>query len=257
MAEIDDGRSSAEIRRIRTAYAERERSLAQADFPDRSNPGYQRLVREYHDELQRLLADRLQPRSVSDCRILDVGCGFGIMLNWLHERGVPAQNLFGIDLLPNRIEIARKTFPNFTFVLGNAEQLEFAQAPFDLVLAFTVFSSILDDAMAKNVASSMSRMLAPGGAVVWYDMRYPNPSNPHLRAMTRRRIRQLFPGFELDLETISLLPPVARRLGHFTERMYPLLATLPFLRSHYLGFLRPAVATNRKIPGASDLHLRR
>lgn len=246
MAKMDDGRSGAEIRRIRTAYAERERSLAQADFPDRSNPGYQRLVSEYHDELQRLLAERLQARSLCECRILDVGCGVGSMLNWLHERGAPAQNLFGIDLLPNRIEIARKTFPKFTFMLGNAEELEFAQAPFDLVLAFTVFSSILDDAMARNVASSVRRLLAPEGAVVWYDMRYPNPSNPHLRAMTRRRIRRLFPGFELDLETISLLPPVARRLGNFTDRMYPLLASLPVLRSHYLGFLRPARATNQR-----------
>jgi hypothetical protein len=97
----------------------------------------------------------------------------------------------------------------------------------------------LDSGMARSLARNISRVLASSGAVVWYDMRYPNPWNPNVRAMTKARIQELFPLFELELHPVSLLPPVARHLGRLTERIYPLLASIPILRSHYLGVLRP------------------
>jgi hypothetical protein len=43
--------------------------------------------------------------------------------------------------------------------------------------------------MARNVARNISRVLTREGAVIWYDMRYPNPWNPNLVTMTKRRIR--------------------------------------------------------------------
>jgi ubiquinone/menaquinone biosynthesis C-methylase UbiE len=228
---------STEVHRIRTVYAERERRLAKAVEYDKANRGYQRLVREYHDDLRRILAEQFE-RCLPDCRILDVGCGYGSLLGWFHELGVPAGNLFGVDLLPKRIQIARETFPAFTFLEGNAEQFDFPDRSFDLVLVFTVFSSILDPTMARNVARTIERLLRNGGAVAWYDMRYPNPRNPNLRAMTARRIHELFPSLTLDLRSVSLLPPLARRLGPFTDCAYPVLTSVPFLRSHYIGLLR-------------------
>jgi SAM-dependent methyltransferase len=148
--------------------------------------------------------------------------------------------LFGIDLVPDRIKIARETYPAVTFIEGNAEELTFPDAWFDLVLAFTVFSSILDSAMARSVARSIGRVLTNGGVVVWHDMRYPNPWNPAVRAMTKSRIRKLFPSFELELEPIYLLPPIANHLGPLMDRTYPILASIPLLRSHYFGLLRCA-----------------
>jgi hypothetical protein len=69
-------------------------------------------------------------------------------------------------------------------------------------------------------------------------MRYPNPWNRNIRPMTKRRIRELFPSFELQLESLTLLPPLTRHLGRGANRMLPLLAGVPVLRSHYLGLLR-------------------
>src|SRR5207249_1518533 len=127
------------------------------------------------------------------------------------------ENLVGIDLSAERIGTARATYPDFTFVDGNAEHLPFRDHSFDIVLAFTIFSSILDRTMAKNIAREIARVLAKQGAVVWHDMRYPNPWNPNVRAMTKPRIRELFPTFEQDLELIYLLSPVSRRLGRLTN----------------------------------------
>lgn len=172
--------------------------------------------------------------------MLDVGCGYGSVLSWFKERGVCPENLYGVDLLPNRIEVARETYPEFTFLEGNAEELAFQDHWFDLVSLCTVFSSILEPAMASSVARTFSRVLANHGAVVWYDIRYPNPFNLNVRAMTKSRIRELFPSFDLQLRSLSLLPPIAHRLGRLTDRTFPLLASVPILRSHYLGLLRPA-----------------
>jgi len=232
---IHTNHSSNEVRRILSAYAERERTHKSKQ----GNPGRQRLLREQYDTLERILAWRFQ-HPLSQCRVLDVGCGHGGLLGWFHARGVKPENLYGVDLLPNRIKIARETFPAFTFLEGNAEQLAFPDDSFDLVSALTVFSSILDVAMAKSVARNIERVLTSRGVVVWFDMRYPNPWNPAIRAMTKSRIRELFPSFELQLESSTLLPPVAHRLGRLTERTYPLLASIPILRSHYIGLLRPS-----------------
>jgi SAM-dependent methyltransferase len=238
------GISPNEIARIRAVYDQRERIVPRTNKVDIGNRGNWHLLHEHRGRLGHILREGLG-RVLADCRVLDVGCGYGSLLAWFHEQGVPAQNLFGVDLLPNRIAAARSAYPHFTFAEGNAERFDLPDHSFDLVPVFTVFSSILDRAMAENVARDISRILAPGGAVVWYDMRYPNPWNPSLKAMTRQRIRHLFPGFSLELESISLIPQLARRLGPLTDRAYPALAAIPSLRSHLLGLLRPLRSADR------------
>lgn len=225
---------SNEARRLDLIYAERDRAYTSSQF----SPGRKRNLLERNGTIERMLGEGQEP-PLSDCRILDVGCGKGSMLAWFHERGVPAANLVGIDLLSHRIKSARENFPDFSFIEGSAERIGFPDASFNIVVASTVFSSILDGALAKRVAHSIARVLKKNGTVVWHDMRYPNPANPNVRAMTKARIRELFPAFELHLDLIYLLPPVANNLGRFTDQAYPILASIPALRSHYCGLLRP------------------
>jgi len=157
----DGAMETHEVLRIQAVYAERERTHGS----HKDNAGRQRLLLERDITLERSLADRFD-RPLSQCRILDVGCGYGRLLGWCYERGVRAENLFGIDLLTNRIKIARETYPAFAFTQGNAEQLPYPDAWFDLVVVITVFSSILDDAMAQRVARNIDRVLARRGVVV-------------------------------------------------------------------------------------------
>src|SRR6266851_2828693 len=134
--------SSREVSRIRSVYRERERALPRMANPDQTNPGYQRLVRKYHDRLERILRERLAG-SLRNCRVLDVGCGYGSLLGWFHGLGIPPANLFGVDLIPDRIKIAREMFPAFTFVEGNAERFDFPDNCFDLVKAGNISRAIL------------------------------------------------------------------------------------------------------------------
>ncbi len=178
-------------------------------------------------------------------RILDVGCGAGAQLGRLLRWGAKPENLFGVDLIPERIAVAQRRFPEIAFRLQNAEALPYADAAFDLVGVFTVFTSILDPQMAANIGREIDRVLKPRGAVLWYDFRMNNPFNRHVRGMSRAAVRRLFPAYTVALDSVSLFPPLARRLGALTDRLYGPLAALPFLRSHWLGLLtKPGVVGN-------------
>jgi ubiquinone/menaquinone biosynthesis C-methylase UbiE len=174
---------------------------------------------------------------LSSRRILDVGCGTGEEIRMFADWGARPENLFGVDLISERIRAAQRKFPKSTFRIANAESLPFPDGFFDLVVTFTVFTSILSGQMTTNVCSEISRVLAPGGGVLWYDLRMSNPFNKQVQGLSRRKIRRLFPGFHVTLEAISLLPPLARRLGPLTDPLYGPLRTLPFLRTHLLGLL--------------------
>ncbi len=201
-----------------------------------ANRGNQALQAE-RERKTRALLGRLGFFPLENRRILDVGCGTGEKLGRFVEWGAKPENLFGVDLISERIQTARLNFPRITFELANAESLPFRDSSFDLVAAFTVFTSILDLQMAANICEEINRILAPGGGVLWYDFRLSNPFNRHVRGLRSNHIRHLFPNFRMNLEAISLLPPLARRLGSLTDYLYAPLCSLPFLRSHLLGIL--------------------
>lgn len=227
--------TSDEIHRIEAVYAYYER----AGRWTTQGRGRKMIEDERTAALEMLTAAGFA-KPLEACRVLDLGCGGGRLLRWFQEQGATAENLLGVDLLPASIQAARRKYPDLRFEQENAETLDLPDASLDVVCAFTVFSSVLDDATARNIASTISRVLAPRGTVVWYDLRYPSPANPHVRAMTLRRIRELFPGFAFDLQPITLVPPIADRLGSKTERLYPALVRIPWLNSHYFGSLKRA-----------------
>jgi len=187
--------------------------------------------------VESLLRSSIAP-PLAHCHVLDVGCGGAEFLLWLRDKGATSRNLFGIDLRPDRIEVGLRRDPELQLRAGNAEETPFPDAKFDLVCASTVFSSILCDEMSARLAAEMTRVLKPAGVIVWYDLRYPNPWNRHVRAMTLNRIRLIFPDLMPDLTSITLLPPLADRLTPATGWSYGTLSRLPFLRSHYIGLLR-------------------
>lgn len=224
-----------EIQRIIKVYQTYEDEVVQKRW-SLDNPGNKAILIERQRAMQEILKTYgFWP--LNGFRILDVGCGRGDVLASLQQWGAKPKNLYGVDLLQDRIEEAKRRYPDLNFLCANAEHLEFPDGSFDLVLLFTVFSSILDDAVAQNIAREVARVLRPNGAVLWYDFRYNNPWNPNVRGMTKRHIHQFFPGFEVHLRTITLLPPLARRLGRLTPVLYPFLAAIPVLRTHYLALL--------------------
>jgi ubiquinone/menaquinone biosynthesis C-methylase UbiE len=175
---------------------------------------------------------------LSELRILDLGCGFGGDLRHMLDLGAQPENLFGVDLLAERLERARQLAPQLNFQLADGQKLPFPDAHFDLVMQATAFSSIVDPDVRRQVAHEIVRVIRPGGRVLWYDMRLTNPRNPNLVPMTAAEIADLFPDFSRRLESVTLFPPFSRRLAPLSWSLCTLLETLPFLRSHLIGIFR-------------------
>ena len=160
------------------------------------------------------------------------------MLRQFIQWGASPENLAGIELRPEPVLKAQRTSPNLDIRCGSAVQLPWPDRFFDLVCQHTVFTSILDKAMKKKIAMEMSRVLRPGGAVLWYDFMYNNPQNPNVRGIKAGEIRSLFPGYTMHLKRITLAPPIARRIPEsLLSVFYPLFSVVPLLRTHYMGLL--------------------
>lgn len=230
-------RSSAEVERIRRAYEKYRTDAAVRRRWDPGNPGN----RAIHAERAAVVRDVLERGGLAPLgrrRVLDLGCGSGEVLASLLELGAAPEDLYGVDLCPEEIEVARRAHPEIHWQCTNGEELPYAPGFFGLVLLFTVLSSIRDDAMARDLVAQVDRVLHRDGALLWYDFRVASPYNREVRGMSLRRVRTLFPGWRLDLRPITLLPPLARRLGRATPVLYPALAALRPLRTHLIGLLR-------------------
>jgi ubiquinone/menaquinone biosynthesis C-methylase UbiE len=135
--------------------------------------------RAIREERERVLGCMLEENGylpLVNRRILDIGSGSGKNLVSLMQWGALPENLFGVDLMAERIAGAKQCFPGIQFTQGNAEQLNFDEHSFDLILLFTVFTSILDNSMARNVAEEAQRVLKPKGAIVGMTFPITTPS---------------------------------------------------------------------------------
>ena len=202
---------------------------------DPENAGLQRLIDGWHARLGRLLLARGLP--TADMRVLDIGCGSGLLLAWFVQQGLQPQRCMGIDLMPDRVASANQRVPGATVVCADAAAVPAPDSAYDIVSLSMVVSSILDDNLARRVCREAARVVAPTGVIVWYDTRFPNPFNPNVRRVSKAAIGRLFPGFSLELESITLPPPLARRMTGTLVSRQAMLERIPLLRTRYIGLL--------------------
>lgn len=97
-------------------------------------------------------------------RVLDVGCGTGLLGAYVAGIVGTTGKVVGIDPLPLRVELARRRAgPSFEATLGRAEDLSpFAAASFDVVLLNSVLHWLPEH---LPVLRQIARVLRPGGKV--------------------------------------------------------------------------------------------
>ena len=95
-----------------------------------------------------------------DEAVLDAGCGTGAVLAPAAE---VAANVTGIELSPAMAERAREAVPSAEIVVGDAAQLPFEDASFDVVLSSFVVFFIANPTAALR---EWRRVLRPGGRLV-------------------------------------------------------------------------------------------
>ncbi len=214
------------VKRVYSGYA-RSRRKRRAWAAD--NPGNAAIRGELLAHLLRLAA----PEIAGAATILDAGCGNGWWLRSLVEAGVEPERLYGIDIQPERVAAAREAVPGAEIAVGDARHLRFPDESFAVVLQLTLLSSLGSHRAIREALGEGMRVLAPGGLLLIYEPRVPNPLNRHTLLVTDSDLAAagVTPTDQLSL---TVVPALARRLGGRTQERYERLARLPFLRTHRL-----------------------
>jgi SAM-dependent methyltransferase len=109
-----------------------------------------------------LVREYLQPKV--GARILEIGCGPGVIVNYL-----PKVEYLGFDLSAKYIEMAKKRFPQAQFVCERVSKFSLARrGSFDAVLAIGIVHH-LDDEEAAQLFQIAHDALELGGKLITYD----------------------------------------------------------------------------------------
>jgi len=108
------------------------------------------------------LIERARPIGPA-ARILDVGCGTGVVARLLRERLGGGASITGVDASAEMLAMARAVAPELDWREGNAMKLPFGDASFELVLSQQMLQFVPDRAAALR---EIRRVLVPGGRFV-------------------------------------------------------------------------------------------
>ena len=188
----------------------------------RDIPGNAEIVAE-RDGAARDMCMRLAASPIR--RVLDLGAGSAGSFPDVFD----VEQRVRLDVLEWRLAEGDRSGAPGLAVCGDGASLPMPGECMDAVLVSTVLSSI-DGEVGAALLAEARRVLRPGGLVVIYDFRVPNPRNQATRAIRRRWLRSAMHGFDIEARSVTVLPPLARR----SPRLYEPLAALPALRTHNL-----------------------
>jgi malonyl-CoA O-methyltransferase len=171
------------VKEILRASYDRSAAGYDAEFRPLQRPKYAALIGAGGGPIAGLLA--------TGARAVDLGCGTGLLAEWLAAEGIAARGLVGLDLSPGMLAVARGRGQRV--VEGDLDRLPFRDAAFTVALAFTALA-ILPGSPARALAEA-ARVLAPGG----------------LLAITTLRAAE--PGLDRELRAAGFLPGARRDCG--------------------------------------------
>jgi ubiquinone/menaquinone biosynthesis C-methylase UbiE len=230
---------AAEAQRVQAEYQRRQQEIAAETYaPWQPAEVFMRAGRT-RAAAAMLRRENVFPEVGDAC--LEVGFGslgwLGTLITW----GVAETDLHGLEIDPARAQHARRRLPAADLRVGNAVDLPWESGSVKLVVASLVFTSILDLRVRRLVAGEITRVLRPGGALLWYDIAVNNPRNPGVRRVTRAELRGLFPALRGPIRSVTLAPPLVRWLAPRSWPLATLLESVPLLRTHLLAVLTKPV----------------
>lgn len=214
--------------------------------------------RTYHFHVRRRRVLELLPEHLG--RVIDVGCGPGVMVEAVLARGGTFE---GLDLSPEMVDEAMEKFGHLkdvSFKTGNIETLDLPSDYADQVICMAVIEYLKtpDRALAE-----ISRVLRPGGTAI-----ITVPKRLHTDRVTialslpvRRLARMLGAASADELPRLCLQPDeldeAAQRQGlvsdggaqyHFTPFPYPLPRVAPQLFMRLNALFERLYLTRRALP---------
>lgn len=171
----------------------------------------------------------IHPQAMS---LLDVGCCCGEWLNYICEHYKLNHHL-GIDIAENRVNEAKRMYPELNVKVSSAEKLDFSEKSFDVVTCLEVLEHIPDWSSIFNslfhFASKQVLITVPYCEKITYSVCiHCGKSTPlwgHLRSYSEDSFPKL-PGWSLSFAKIAEKNPestLARRVYRLFKPYYPWL----------------------------------
>ncbi len=114
------------------------------------------------------IASELEKEDYRD--LLDCGCGTGPMISLLYEKDQD-KHYTGIDITPKMIEVGKsKDLAGVDWVVGDCENLPFADNSFDAVICSNSFHHYPNP---QDFFDGVQRVLRPGGRLILQDYTAP------------------------------------------------------------------------------------
>jgi len=178
-----------------------------------SGVGYPGLAHSVNRAMYRSMTDSVARAlkragvSVTLGRVLDVGSGTGIWIDFWRRRGVA--EITGVDLTATAVEHLRRRWPEYEFlqadVSDDAAGLPRAR---DIVSAMSVLLHIVDDTRFRRAFSNLAAALRPGGTLVliepvivhrWWGPPFGEEANSRARPLADYRAALQQAGLELEV----------------------------------------------------------
>jgi ubiquinone/menaquinone biosynthesis C-methylase UbiE len=124
--------------------------------------------------------DKLPLKNAS--RVLDAGCGTGVVTRAIAKRASSTCQIIGSDYSPALVNAAQQNAKELNlggridFQVNDIHSLEFADGYFDVVIAHTVVSHVTDPVASVK---ELARVVKPGGLVAIFDGDYASQTFAH------------------------------------------------------------------------------
>lgn len=190
-----------------------------------------------HRPLRRALLGALGP--LDGVRLLDVGCGVGLLIREAAERGAWVA---GVDTAEELLEVARWALPDADLRVGGPESLPYDNGRFDVATACTTLCYVSD---VPEALAELVRVVRPGGRVAIGDWADP------VGSLTRDFLSRL--NFLGSPSLVDRLDRLGLSMVDNTEMHFPI--TYPDLGTAWSAMLaRGAVASAVPVVGKSLIY---
>lgn len=192
----------------------------------------------------KILSDNMNMDEIKNKVLLEIGSGEGRNLLEMIYLGISPEKIIANDLVSDRLKASMEILPtSIKYMAGDANNLNIEENSIDIVYQSTVFTSITDDKMKQELAKTMLKWVKPakmGGGILWFDFIHGKTSNT--KGIKLKEIKQLFPNTKITAYRTYLDNNICRVIERISPRLliwvYPILHTLPFLRSHYICWIQ-------------------
>lgn len=156
------------------------RDPSQEHFDDIADVYDETLPSHVTDHYLRKRVAYIRANAPRGARVLDMGCGTGVLARELDAAGY---DVVGLDPSQPMLGVMGREAPNVEAVRGSGTDLPFSDGEFDFAVSVATMHHVADRAAVRRALEEMARVVRPGGSVLVWDH---NPRNPYWPYLMKR-----------------------------------------------------------------------